>query len=254
MALNVAQAVEALHARLAPLGSAELAEGAQKYLKSTRPFLGVTVPDVRTVAKEFVRAHPGLTPADLRALAEALYATGIYEHRAVAVAILERGLRSLTAADLPWMIALVRQSETWALVDWLAANVIGELVARDPALARHTDAWAVDKDFWVRRTALLAHLQSLRRGAGDFDHFARLAAPMLDESEFFIRKAIGWVLREVARKRPALTHRFLAEHLDEVSGLTLREGARALPAELRAQLERPARTPKRPPRGSCRSG
>ena len=59
---------------------------------------------------------------------------------------------------------------------------------------------------------------------------------MVQEGEFFIRKAIGWVLREVSKKRPALTYAFLSAHIDRVSGLTLREGAKYLPAEQREEL------------------
>jgi 3-methyladenine DNA glycosylase AlkD len=88
----------------------------------------------------------------------------------------------------------------------------------------------------VRRTALLAQERELKKGRGDFELFARVAAPMLEEREFFIRKAIGWVLRETGKMRPQLAHRFLAKHLDRVSGLTLREGAKYLPAEMRASL------------------
>ena len=59
---------------------------------------------------------------------------------------------------------------------------------------------------------------------------------MVEEKEFFIRKAIGWVLREVAKQRPELTYAFLAEHIERVSGLTLREGAKYLPAAQQAAL------------------
>jgi len=59
---------------------------------------------------------------------------------------------------------------------------------------------------------------------------------MVDEREFFIRKAIGWVLRDVSRKRPELAFAFLAEHIDRVSGLTLREGAKYLTAAQREAL------------------
>ena len=62
---------------------------------------------------------------------------------------------------------------------------------------------------------------------------------MLGEREFFIRKAIGWVLREVSKKRPELTFEFLREHRDEVSGLTLSEGAKYLPGSYRRRLRLP---------------
>ena len=75
---------------------------------------------------------------------------------------------------------------------------------------------------------MLAQLPALRAGAGDFELFASFAARMVGEREFFIRKAIGWVLREVSKKRPKLAYAFLADHAREVSGLTLREGSKYL--------------------------
>ncbi len=63
---------------------------------------------------------------------------------------------------------------------------------------------------------------------------------MLPEKEFFIRKAIGWVLRDIARKRPELTFAFVEEHGAEMSGLTYREATRRLPAALQQKLTRAA--------------
>ena len=63
------------------------------------------------------------------------------------------------------------------------------------------DRWATDPDFWVRRSSLLAQLRPIRQGA-TLDRFLRYADPMLEEPEFFIRKAIGWVLRDTARSAP----------------------------------------------------
>ena len=78
----------------------------------------------------------------------------------------------------------------------------GALVERFPELGSALDRWAKDADFWVRRSAILALLDPLRRGEGDFDRFSRYADAMLCEKEFFIRKAIGWTLREVSKRRP----------------------------------------------------
>ena len=101
---------------------------------------------------------------------------------------------------------------------------------RAPDAPPRLRTWARDRDFWVRRTALLAQLRALRHGGGDFALFAEIAAPMLEEREFFIRKAIGWVLREVSKKRPELVRDFLAEHGARASGLTRREASKYLPA------------------------
>jgi 3-methyladenine DNA glycosylase AlkD len=122
-------------------------------------------------------------------------------------------------------------------VDWLASKVIGDVTRRHLAeLTPALRAWAKDETFWVSRTALLAQVDELRAGRGDFALFAELATPMLSEKEFFIRKALGWVLRETTRKQPQLAFAFLLQHRGEVSGLTLREGAKHLPDPLRARL------------------
>jgi 3-methyladenine DNA glycosylase AlkD len=165
----------------------------------------------------------------------------------VGLLLLEKHRASRGPADLAWLIGLARRSQNWAHVDLLATKVIGDVIARTPAQGSILRRWSKDPDFWVRRTALLAQHDELRAGRGDFALFERIAAPLLVEKEFFIRKAIGWVLREVSKKRPELVYRFLARHRAEASGLTLREGAKYLPAPMRAELglARPPRRTKR---------
>ncbi len=76
----------------------------------------------------------------------------------------------------------------------------------------------------------------LRRGEGDFERFGRYADQMLEEKEFFIRKAIGWVLRETAKRRPELVADWLAPRVHRASGVTMREAVKPLPAEVRERL------------------
>lgn len=233
--LDAGAALETLRLVLLKQGSAQRAAAERRYLKSDLDFLGVGVPVVRREAKAFVRAHPELGRKDLRAIAEHAWSSRVHELRSVAIAILECGARWLDAADARWLIALVRGANTWAHVDWLAIKVLGPLVAHHPSLGRELDRWAEDDNFWVRRTALLAWHDLLMAGQGDFDHFARLALPMLGDREFFIRKAIGWVLRSTAKRTPERTYRFVEEHARELSGLSFREATRNLPE---AQQER----------------
>jgi 3-methyladenine DNA glycosylase AlkD len=194
---------------------------------------------IRAAVQEYSDTHRSPSRAELRAIAEALYATDVHELRASAIGVLELNRETLVDRDLPWLIALVRKSKTWAYVDWIALKVMGDIIARDPRSRKRLSVWAKDDDFWVRRTALLAEHDSLRAGEGDFALWSRLAAPMLEEREFFIRKAIGWVLREVSKKRPELTYEFLQKHRDRVSSLSLQEGAKYLPAPKRRTLGLP---------------
>ncbi len=222
-------AVRFFRARFRALGSPERARYERAYMKSELRFHGVTAPQLRAAVAEWCKLHPPLTHGELVGTVDALYATDWFDLRSAAGVLLERKRVLLEGADLPWLVDLVRRSGCWAHVDLLAANVIGDLVARDANLLRHLPRWAKDEDLWVRRTALLAQLGTLRRGGGDFPLFARLAAGMIEEREFFVRKAIGWVLREVSKKRPALVEQFLREHGNRASGVTLREARKYLP-------------------------
>jgi len=229
-------AVSFLRRRLSGVGTPERARTEKAYLKSELRFYGASVPEIRRAAADFARKHPQLDRADLRAIAEASYASDVHELRSAAIALLHRRRALLDRRDLSWLIGLVRRSNTWAHVDWLAVSVVGDVVSRDAAALRRLPPWAADESFWVRRTALLAQHDALKAGGGDFALFAHIASGMIEEREFFIRKAIGWVLREVSKKRPALVYEFLRGHQDRVSGLTLREGSKYLPDAKRRAL------------------
>jgi 3-methyladenine DNA glycosylase AlkD len=229
-------AVVELEARLAAAGSSLRAVNEKAYMKSALRFHGVTTAEVRAAGRDYCRGHSALSRTDLRGVVNALWASGWFDLRSTAIVIVEQRADLLRPADLPWLVELVREAACWAHVDHLSTRVLPVVLALDGDATRRRRAWAVDKSFWVRRAALLSLLTALRRGEGDFALFAELAAPMLDEKEFFIRKAIGWVLREVGKKRPQLTHAFLSKHRARVSGLTLREGGKYLPARLRASL------------------
>ena len=219
-------------------GSPERAAGSQNYLKSSMPFAGATVPSIRAVVTAWRRERRDLTRDELTAVAQALWAGPVFECRLAAVILLTDRRALLTAADAPLVEHLLRTSGTWALVDALAADVAGSLTERFPA-AMHPvlDRWASDDNFWLRRSALLALLVPLRRGEpGDFERFGRYADTMLGEREFFIRKAIGWVLRETAKRQPDLVVRWLTPRASRASGVTMREAVRWLPAPEREAL------------------
>ncbi len=223
-------------ADLRRMGSPERAAGAKSYLKSNLVFLGADTAALRATVKAVLKEHPSLDRIALLALAEECWRRGVFELRAAAVEMVIARHALLRAEDLGLIERLIRDSHTWALVDALSVSVAGPLVVRHPRLTRSLDRWARDADFWVRRAALLALLLPLRRGGGDFERFSRYAEVMLDEREFFIRKAIGWVLREVAKKRPELVDAWLAPRTDRVSGVTLREAVRYLPESRRREF------------------
>jgi 3-methyladenine DNA glycosylase AlkD len=231
--------VAGLTAMLRAEATPERAQKEKAYLKSDLDFLGATVPAIRRAARTVHRQHSDLSHDELLRLVEGLWARRIHELRMAAVVLLDLNRDRLTPADLVWLQRLVRESSTWALVDGLSVSVVGSLVDRFPdELHIELARWARHDDFWVRRASLLAHLPGLRRGHGDFHRFAALADPMLGEREFFIRKAIGWVLREAGKRNPDQVAAWLEPRLDRASGLTVREAVKYLPDSDRERLRR----------------
>jgi len=211
------------------------AEQERRYLKSDRVHLGVPVPAVRAVAKAWARDHRP-TPEVALALAVRLWSTGVYEHASAGLEVLRTV--KLDPVALPVLEDLLRRAHTWALVDVIAPELVGPLLVRHPEARPVLDRWVGDPDPWVRRAALLADLLELRRGRGDWEGWTRRADRLSSDPSFWIRKAIGWVARDVSKVSPAKVVAWLERAGGGLAGLSFREATRALPEAERRRLER----------------
>jgi len=235
------EAAAALTAALAAQADAVRAAGQAAYLKSSLQFLGVKVPAVRRTVRSWLKAaRPD--HAHLIAVADALWAgegadgRAVFECRLAAVEVLHGAPALLGAADLARIEALLRECGTWALVDPLAGWVVGEIARRDPeATLPVLDRWVSDRDFWVRRSAVLA-LGRLLAAGQEQDRFFAYATRLLPEKEFFIRKVIGWVMRDEAGRQPAAVEAWLRANMAQMNLVTLREPLRRFPPNLAAEL------------------
>ena len=234
--MDVRPLVAEIDAELQTRGTADRAEHEKAYLRSDLEHYGTTVPAIRAIAKSVGARYSELGHDDLIALVDALWSVPVHERRMAAVELLDLHVDRLQCDDMPLLERLLREARTWALVDGLAASVAGPLFERHPELGAVLDRWATDQDFWLRRSALLALLLALRRGAGDFPRFSRYADLMLDEKEFFIRKAIGWTLRDTARKRPGMVYEWLLPRAARLSGVTVREAVKPLSEQQRTAV------------------
>lgn len=239
---NVKETVRSLEAELKSEGSSERAEGEKKYLKSDLDFFGVGLGPMGRIAKDYLAtANPDHD--ELMKVVVELWRKPIFERRMTGVILLERRASSLESSDLDLVEELVRRSKTWALVDGLAVNVVGSINLRYKIKTR-LDRCARDENFWIRRTSLLAEIKPLKAGA-PFGPFAARADRMLEEKEFFIRKAIGWVLRETSKTRPDEVYEWIAPRTHRASGVTMRETVRYL-GDKRSKLLMDAYKAKRP--------
>jgi 3-methyladenine DNA glycosylase AlkD len=203
-----------LHAAADPA----LAPGQQAYMKSAMPFLGVRVPETRRLTRA---AMKGMTDAAaLRAAAVELWDSASHrEERYAAMGLLAapslRGDPQLAGV----IEHMVRSGQWWDYTDELAHRMAELLDLRPLETSELCRRWSRDSDFWIRRLAILSQLG---RGARlDPRLLADVIAPNLADPEFFIRKAVGWALREYARVDPEWVQRFVATH--DVSPLSRRE-------------------------------
>ncbi len=237
--MDIDSAVADLDRQLRAAGSEVRASHERQYLKSDLEFYGVSVPTIKATVGSWLAGLGDLTRSDLCALAEGLWSHEVHELRSAAVRLLEVRGELLEPSDIDLIERLIRESKTWALVDNLAASVAGPLLDRHPDADKVLDRWAADGDFWIRRSSLLAHLLPLRAGGGNFERFARHADAMLEEKEFFIRKVIGWVLRDTARKRPDLVYEWILPRAERASGVTLKEVLKRLSPDQVASIRGP---------------
>jgi 3-methyladenine DNA glycosylase AlkD len=192
-------------------------------MKSAMPFYGVPVPEVRRIARA---ATKGMTDAAaLRGAAIELWDGASHrEERYAAMAILALGPLKADPGLIPLVEHMVRTGQWWDITDELAHRLAEALDARPEPTAALMRVWSVDGDFWIRRSSILSQLG--RRERLDPALLADTIAPNTDDREFFIRKAIGWALREYARIEPDWVRRFVADH--ELSPLSVREALKHL--------------------------
>jgi 3-methyladenine DNA glycosylase AlkD len=234
--MTLTETVAEVEASLRRHAKPERAAGEKRYLKSDLEFLGVGVPDLRREVRLWSKEHPELDRVGLLKLCRALWQRPVHELRVFAIELLRAGRGSLDGSDLAFLEWMLSDANTWAYVDAIAVHLAGPLVESFPELSSDLDRWAAAENFWLRRSAMLALLLPLRRGSGDWRRFERYADDMLEEREFFIRKAIGWVLREVSKKYPERVSEFVGSRVERVSGVTFREAIKYLPEEDRERL------------------
>ncbi|WP_406417640.1 DNA alkylation repair protein [Streptomyces sp. NBC_01614] len=220
--------LERLTAMYAAAADPLRAAGARAYMKDVAPFLGIPTPERRALSRAVLTGTPRPDEADCTAIALRCWELPEREYHYFAVDYLRRHVGRCSSGFLPVTRHLITTVSWWDTVDALAAHVVGGLVAADPKLTADMDAWIVDDDLWVARTALLHQLRYK-----DHTDTRRLFAYCLRQSghtDFFIRKAIGWCLREYAKTDPEAVREFLARERGRFAPLSVREALKNIGA------------------------
>ncbi len=225
---NVATLRAHIDSALRPLADAQQALPMRAYMLDQFAFLGVRAAPRRQALRGLPRLNTW-TAHDLLALADKLWAAPEREFQYVAVDLLSKYHRQLGMDSVAQLLELVQRKSWWDTVDALA-GVVGDIVLRARATDAHAqramDECLVHPHLWVRRIAMLHQLGW--KAQTDQERLFRYALALSGETDFFIRKAIGWALRDHARSQPEAVRRFLENHANQFSGLTRREAGKHL--------------------------
>jgi 3-methyladenine DNA glycosylase AlkD len=228
-------------AALLPLADARRAVAMRAYLRNQFEFLGIPSPKRRVVVAPLLGSLRGAGPDELIAYAKELWRQPQREFQYVAIDLLAchwktllgprpKGTRrSDTARWLRQLLWLAQQSSWWDTVDGLA-GIVGDLVRAADTVGvlgqQEMDTALMHRNLWVRRIAMLHQLGwRAQTDTARLFGYADLLAP---EEDFFIRKAIGWALRDYARHDPERVSGYLARRRDWLSPLSWREAAKHL--------------------------
>jgi 3-methyladenine DNA glycosylase AlkD len=217
----VAEVRAALRAAADPARAPQM----QAYMKSTMPYLGVTTPARARALRPVVARLELETGAAWRRAVLAVWRQARFrEERYAAIALSgERRFAAHQDLDaLPVYEEMIVTGAWWDYVDEIAARRLGPLLRRFPReMKRAMLAWSRGDELWKRRSAILCQL-TFKRDT-DLDLLYRPIEPALGSPEFFLRKAIGWALRQYAWTDPAEVRRYVRAHEARLSPLSCRE-------------------------------
>ena len=214
----------------------------QGYCKTTMPMYGLQKPDRAAVEKlmhaSLAEENIEVTPQLYRACIQSLWQLPHREEKYLAIDFALNYKKLIVWENLDIYETILRDSHDimwWDFVDPIAVNLVGRVALQETTrMEPRLRQWIDDEDhMWLRRTAILAHLK--HKQATNEDLLLEFCRKRMHEKEFFIRKAIGWVLREYGKTNPDCVIAFLKEEKANLSGLSYREGSRILIKEGRME-------------------
>ena len=216
-----------IQVQFSALADAEKAPAMAAYMKTDQPFYGIQKPERMPVYKQLKKQFPAGDRAEYEKNVGALWSLPHREEKYAALYYASSFPEFLAFDSLPLYATMIRQGAWWDLVDDIAINLVGGAYFKSRTKMKATiDQWTTDPDLWIRRTTLICH--NHHKKETDQDQLFKTCLLMADEKEFFIRKAIGWALREYSYVDPKAVQTFVLKHKERLSPLSYREGTKQL--------------------------
>jgi 3-methyladenine DNA glycosylase AlkD len=224
------QLIRAIGGALAAAGDPGVAAQQQAYMKSAMPYFGLSAPRLAAELRPLLRDWQPASRDEWEATVRTLWDEATHReewYAAIALARHRRARGWLDPASLDLWRHLAVTGAWWDVVDEVASHLVGDVLAAHRAEATPTvRAWAIDENLWLRRTAVICQLN--HKAATDLDLLRDAIEANVDDPSFWLRKAIGWALRQHARTDPDWVRAEVDRLGDRLSGLSRREALKHL--------------------------
>ncbi|MDA3944958.1 MAG: DNA alkylation repair protein [Bacteroidetes bacterium] len=186
----------------------QIAAGAEKYMRNQYPFYGIPAPVRAEIFKTFIKSQGLPDWEKLEEISLNAWQLPQREMQYAAMNVLDRSINKMPPEAVNLLEKLIVQKSWWDTIDFIAPNLIGSLFKRYPEIRDETiSRWMHSGNFWLQRSCLLFQLK-YKQDTNEKLLF-ELCEKLSDEKEFFIRKAIGWALRQYARTAPEQVRYFV---------------------------------------------
>lgn len=206
--------------------NAEHAVAMAAYMKTTMPFYGVKAPERRAILKEALTTYPINDSAACIEVITQLWQCQHREEKYCAIDIARAHRKHLHPDMLPLFEMMIRTGAWWDFVDEIAMHLVGTIVLKHPHVWPIIEQWSRDDDMWIRRTAIIC--QNRFKNKTDAQRLFAYCVHNMHDKDFFIRKAIGWALREYAKTDAAAVLQFVEMHTAQLAPLSYREAIKHL--------------------------
>lgn len=197
----------------------------KKYMKDKFEFFGISSALRKEIYKRIFKSNGIPETGNVEAIVKELWEKEEREYQYFAIFFLEKMIRKLDKDHIPLFEFMIVNKSWWDIVDFIASNLMGPLLGRDNELIPEiTGNWISSENMWLQRTALLFQLKY--KSETDEKLLFAMIRELSDRREFFIRKAIGWALREYSKTSPHTVSEFIAN--TELSPLSIKEGMRII--------------------------
>ena len=195
--------------QLKKLSDKQFAEDVKKYIRSPYEFYGVRAPELRTLAKKL---HEEYILKDFYKTFDKLWGSGYHEEMSLAIYALQLYENEFDLKTWKFIKPKLNDMKSWDQIDAISTRVVGKILLKYPAFEKEILKLSENKDFWMRRIAIVSTLPLVKKG--NIKLSMKLAEKYIEDKQPYIQKATGWVLREAGKEKPEQVGKFILKNIN----------------------------------------